>query len=172
MADNSNKAIMTLIFAFVTLLIGVSLLTPVASEGLQRTSLVTTTEDVDILPARNIAGLSLNNSVLLTVSKNTWTNVDCPMTNVAVGNSTTSAFTDGSDYNFTESTGKFVLYNTTVTALDAVNHSTVSYTYCPEGYVNVGWGRTVIGVVPGFFAIALLMVSVGLFYSFYLQVKD
>jgi hypothetical protein len=167
---------MTLIFAFVTLLIGVSLLTPVASEGLQRTSLVTTTnESVSIGTARNIAGdgRSLNSSIVFTVANEDWTNGDCQMTDIIVGNSTgLGAFVDGTDYNFTESTGKFVLYNTSKTWADTTNTSKVTYTYCPEGYVNLAWGRTVIGVVPGFFAIALLMVSVGLFYSFYLQVKD
>ena len=31
--------------------------------------------------------------------------------------------------------------------------------------MNLSWGRTGINLVPGFFAIALLLVSVGLFWS-------
>jgi hypothetical protein len=157
-----------IILAFITLLIGINLLTTAAQQGLERTSLVTLTgESVDISAARNIDGRSLNSSVVLYVDKNDWTNEDCQMTDVVVGNSTGSTFTDGTDYNFTESTGAFVLYNTTTTYADTTNTSEVTYTYCPEGYMNLGWGRTAILIIPGFFAIALLIVSVGLFYSIY-----
>ena len=47
----------------------------------------------------------------------------------------------------------------------ANNNSLMSYTHCPDNYMNIGWGRTLINLVPGLFAIAILLASVGLFFS-------
>ena len=45
------------------------------------------------------------------------------------------------------------------------NNALVDYTYCNEGYMDSSWGRTVINLVPGFFALAILGASLLLFYS-------
>jgi hypothetical protein len=57
------------------------------------------------------------------------------------------------------------LENTSTVRLTADNLTYVNYQYCPDDYINVSWGRSVIRYAVGFFAIGLLLVSVGLFYS-------
>jgi hypothetical protein len=45
------------------------------------------------------------------------------------------------------------------------NKSYAYYTYCPDTYVNLSWGRTILNLVPGFFALMLIGIGIGLFYK-------
>jgi len=73
----------------------------------------------------------------------------------------------------TTGTGQFYVTNTseTVEQLQEDSIVNVTYTYCPTGYVNIAWGRTTADLVPGFFAIALMLVAIGLFFSIYQDMK-
>jgi len=55
--------------------------------------------------------------------------------------------------------------NTTTTNNSMGNTTYFDYTYCADGYMNIAWGRTILNLVAGFFALALLGASVGIFYS-------
>lgn len=44
------------------------------------------------------------------------------------------------------------------------NTTSIVYNYCPTDYVS-SWGGTILNLVPGFFALALLAIGVGLFYG-------
>lgn len=156
-----------LVLAFVTLLIGVVLLSQVSTEGQARTTTDTTlNEYISVRTANN--GTGINASVVFGPVANTGdTNDDCLMTAVSISNSTGTNLTSATDYTFDTSEGTYTLANSSFPYISANNVTNVSYTYCPTGYVNLAWGRTAIDLVPGFFAIALLLVSIALFYSVY-----
>jgi len=159
-----------LVLAFVTLIIGVVLAAQVATVGVGVTQKLGQTDDQI---SSNVAGAwdgtNINESYVYTVTNNptSWKVTDCPLTNVVLTNSSGTEYTDTTDYVFTASAGTFTLKNTaTVNAtLTSDNLTYVDYTYCGDDYMNLTWGRTGINLVPGFFALALLLISVGLFYS-------
>lgn len=45
---------------------------------------------------------------------------------------------------------------------NSATYATVKYETCPVGYVGSSWGRTVLNMVPGFYILGILAVSVGL----------
>ena len=45
------------------------------------------------------------------------------------------------------------------------NLTNVGYTYCGDDYMNIAWGRSILNLVAGFFALGILGVGIGLFYS-------
>lgn len=163
-----------LILAFVTLLIGVVLIGQVASEGNSRTNLDSAFEQINVMAANN--GTGVNSSEVfgpLTVLGDT--NVDCVLTAYTFENSSGTDLTETTDYVLDTDAGTFTLTNTSFSPLFEVttgdNLTNISYSYCPVGYMTQGWGRTAIDLAPGFFAIALLLTSIGLFYSVYQDFK-
>lgn len=175
-----QKNINYLILAFVFLIVGAALITAVATSTNDRTEktrvafelhdistgLVNTTMWWEINEAAAGANITVTNV------PSGWKIEDCPITNVAIYNSSTgtyTALTSGTDYNLFASTGLIQLLNTSTTvsfsATTADNNSYVSYWYCPDDYLNSTWGRTVLKTVPGFFALALLGIALWLFYS-------
>ena len=112
----------------------------------------------------------INGSVVYTLTNNptNWKVDDCPITAFVLKNNSGTVLTETTDYVLTASAGTFVfvdnaLLNNTINM--STNETLATYEYCSDEYLNLGWGRTVIDLVPGFFAIALLLVSIGLFYS-------
>jgi len=160
-----------LLIAFVALLIGVVLIGSISTEGLARTTKLDATSELhNILPtyATGKNNTDINPTIVYTLTNNptTWKTADCPITNFVLENSSGTDLTVTTDYVLTASTGTFVFVNSAGlnTTLES-NNTYASYTYCGDDYMNLTWGRTMINIVPGFFAIALLMVSLGLFYS-------
>ena len=160
-----------LLLGFITLLIGVVLIGTLASEGLDKTDKnVITDESISIAGAYANTTIPVNHGQTFTVTNNptTWKITDCPLTSVVLTNSSGTVFTDGTDYDIDETTGIFNLYDTVkvnITFIDGDNLTYVDYTYCGDDYMNLSWGRTGINLVAGFFALGLLIASVGLFYS-------
>lgn len=162
-----------LILAFVTLLIGIVLIGSVASEGNSRTELKSIVNDsIDIGSAMEGVNM-VNESVVFTVGTLGDTNANCPMTSISASNGSGTQVLTTANYNFTESAGQFTLVNTTAlySYLNQTNTTEWNYTYCPTGYMNLAWGRTAVDIVPGFFAIALLLTSIALFFSVYQDIK-
>ena len=157
-----------LILAFVTLLLGVVFVGVVATQGL-----VVTDKDVVSNEAQtytlNTTGTGINVSETHTVTNapTGWKTTDCPLTSVSIKNvSGGDALTEDTDYTLTDSAGTWVFIDTDATdAMNASSTAYVDYTYCGDDYLNLGWGRTMINLVGGFFAIAVLLVSIGLFFS-------
>lgn len=155
-----------LVAAFVTLLIGVILIGTVATEGLDKTDTIQITDEaVDISSARTLQG-DINATIEFTIAnppEGTWKQEDCPITSFVIGNSSED-YTVTTDYVFYTAYGNFSLVNSTTTR-DGTNSTLVDYYYCGDDYMNLTWGRTGIDLIPGFFALAILLTSVGLFYS-------
>lgn len=161
-------AINKLIFAFVTLILGVALLSQIAvitNETTAKSAIVN--DSIDISTAK-ILGTSINTTLGFTVTQapTGWKILDCPLTNIIVENSSGQALTVTTDYTLDGATGIMYLLNTSAVFNQTADNLTyVDYTYCADDYLNSGWSRTLLNLIAGFFAIALLLVSIGMFYS-------
>jgi hypothetical protein len=177
-----------IILGFVTLLVGIVLIGSVSTETVNKTKLSSVTnESIDVSSVRcdgsagqcGAAGTSqlgndTNASVVLSFKTNLGdTNLDCGLSSVTLKNST-NATVAATGYNITYSTLGVVnlqfINGSGASAIQDGAHSNVTwidYSYCPNGYLTETWSRSVTNTVPGFFAIALMLVAVGLFYGAY-----
>lgn len=156
-----------LISAFLALIVGISLIGVVANEGNSITNLVTITdEEISIVPAVLADGV-INTTKEFTIanSPDGWRVSGCPITNFVLGNASEDYTIV--DYTFTASSGVIVFNNSANinASVLTTNETLVDYEYCPESYLSAGWNRTIIDLVPGFFALALMAIGVGLFYG-------
>lgn len=161
-----------LILGFLTLLIGAVLITVVASESLGVTDKTVIDEEAEAFTVTPVSSDSPNTTETHTVTNapTGWKVADCPLTSVTIKNATgDAALTEDTDYTLTESAGTWVFINSTATqglvSNAAANTTYVTYTYCQDGYLTLGWGRTVVNLVAGFFALAILLASIGIFFS-------
>ena len=161
-----------LVLAFVTLLLGVVIIGVIATQQLAVTDKTAVSSEVhNVLPTietgRNTTDINETITYTLTNAPTGWKVNDCPLTSVVITNTTGgNTLTVTTDYTLTASAGTIVFKNTTATvALIGPNSTLVDYYYCPDDYMNLTWGRTVINMVPGFFALAILGASLLLFYS-------
>jgi len=157
-----------LVAAFVTLLLGAVLITTIASEGLARTDKLVINNEVEAFTPVDVGNINTTEVHTVTNAPTGWKSDDCPLESVAIKNASGgTALTVTTDYTLTASAGTFLLLNTTATVamIGADNNTYVDYTYCGDDYMNLTWGRTAINLTAGFFAIAILLISVGLFYS-------
>jgi len=158
-------AVNKLVAAFVTLILGVALLGSVATETNATTS-KTFARNESFTIDKNVT--VINTTYMYTVAQppTGWKADDCPLTSFVLTNSTDNTpWTITTDYTVNLENGTFYLKNTAAVRLSANNLTYVSYNYCADDYINIGWGRTTINLVGGFFALAILFVSLALFYS-------
>lgn len=162
--EGTNK----LILAFIALIIGAVLISQIATLGLAVTAKTDVVNElVGITSLRNYNGNHINETVGDNVIVNvptSWKITDCPITNFVYGNATKD-YTLTIDYTFDSVTGVIHLYDKSPANISISNSTYADYTYCQDSYLNSGWSRSVLDLVVGFFAIAMLLVSVGLFYS-------
>lgn len=159
-----------LLAAFVALIIGVSLIGVIASQGNAVTDLtVVSAESVDFSSTKTVAGNdTVNVSIPITLANapTGWKIVGCPITGLTLANESGTALTITTDYTFTASTGTIYFKNTAINNVTTgTNISTAYYNYCGNDYINQSWSRNIIDLVPGFFALALMAVGIGLFYG-------
>lgn len=165
-----SGSVSKLILAFVTLLLGVVLIGTVATNALAVTDKTTVTDESWNLATACIVGNQVNESdadcnITVTNAPTGWKSNDCPLASVVVTNSTPYTFTLDTDYYLFTSTGIVQMLNTTSTRAGHANTTLVDYKYCGDNYLNSSFGRTGVNLVPGFFGLALLLTSVGLFYN-------
>lgn len=154
-----------IITAFVTLVLGIALMGSLATNTNTPTTLTTVTnEPISIVGARLTSG-SINTSYTFTVANppTGWKVLDCPLSSIVYGNSSTD-YVLTTDYALTASTGVLTLVNSTRVFYGG-NSTLVDYSYCADSYLNSSFGRSSLNLVPGFFAIALLLIGVGFTYS-------
>jgi len=158
-----------IILGFITLIVGIALLGSISSETTGKTLKVPViNETVDWTTARQSANMpDVENTTGFTLLNVEDTSVDCPMTGILAYNESGTALTEDTHFTLDENTGTFYKWNTTEYMNASSNITSVSYTYCPTGYLTSSWARSALNVVPGFFAIALMLVAIGLFYSAY-----
>jgi hypothetical protein len=165
MADNT-KSTSKLILAFVTLILGIVLIQVIASTTNSITTLTgVNSEALSIAPSRTGDG-TINQSLsnfTVTNYPTSWKVNDCPIVVSRYGNAS-NAYTLDTDYKVYGSLGRITVLNTTTTVYGG-NSTLVSYAYCKDDYLNSTFGRTSVSLIGGFFALALMLISVGLFYS-------
>ena len=161
-----GKSITMLIGAFLALIVGVSLIGIVASTGNEITDTINISgENISYVTAREAGTGAVDTTVFTIANPPTgWRITGCPITRFVLHNSS-SSLTNVVDYTFTASTGSIVFNNTDNVNGSVSNTTTATYVYCDKEYLTQGWNRTIINLVPGFFALALMGVSIGLFYG-------
>jgi hypothetical protein len=168
----NKSSVGLLVITFVAILIGVIGVSIIAESITGVTKLTTATETLNLAPA--IVNGTYINQTPISLGTNTLqsgfrTDYDeCVVTALAsITNYTGTAMTTPLLYNFTAASGTTPATITIATALNtasagnwtgAVNSSTVTYQYCKDNYVG-GWARTVSDMVPGFFAIGIMIIS-------------
>jgi len=163
-----NSSAIKLISAFILLIIGIMLLTQVAAIGSGVTSkTVIEDEVIDYTTAFSNNASHINISVGFTIANppTSWKVDDCPLTGITLTNSSGTVWTSGTDYSISTTTGAFTLRDTVKVNTSTTNNTYIDYQYCGDDYINLSWGRTGINLVPGFFALTMLLISIGLFYS-------
>jgi len=179
-----QKNINYVVLAFVFLIIGSLLIGQVASNVNDRTDKSKVFDEADNLVTTGCivaatSGGQINGTddadcnITVTYAPTGWKLYDsnsCPLTNVVVTNASGTVFTAGTDYNLFASTGIIQMLNTTATQSGFANSTLIDYTYCGDDYLNSTWGRSVLDTTVGFFALALLGISLWLFYSVFQSV--
>ena len=165
-----NRNIMILTVAFMALIVGAGLISVVAQEGLDKTTKIYVGNETFDLATARLADGGLNSTVQIAITNvpTGWKTTACPITSFVLRNQSGNlAMTLGTDYYFTTSTGLINLSNEGAMNSTGAgsNTSAVDYYYCADDYLVAGWNRTIIDLVPGFFALALMGVSIGLFYT-------
>lgn len=91
---------------------------------------------------------------------------DCLASSIDYRNQSSNLLTASTDYIYTSSTGILTLLNTaSLNRTAAGNTTTADYSYCQDGYMTLGWGRTSIDTAIGLFGVALLLAGVGFMIS-------
>ena len=169
-----------LILGFLVLVVGLALISSITSSVIDVTQKTgVNNETVDISAARLNSGacpMEINGTyplLVVNVPADWRSQGGCPLTVFSMWDVWNVQATVTTDYTFFGDNGTLYLQNTTAFVWDncsaagvvAPNATLVAYDYCGENYMDLGWGRSVLNLVVGFFAIGLLGVSVGLFYS-------
>ena len=172
-----------LVLAFITLMVGLVLIGTIATQANNVTTPISvSSETVNIAPAR-LAGGAINTSKVFTVTNAAtgWKSTDAPNECLpaygAAGygapfiyyNQSGDYMTKNTDYIVTSTTGSFTLKNVKNLNSSTSNTTTVSYSYCGDGYMNSSWGRTILNVNVGLYALAILIIVIILAY---LYLKD
>ena len=169
-----NNASSKLILAFVTLILGAVLIGVVSSNALgvtATTHVYNESDDLTTCLALSAGGgwevneSNPNCNITVTNAPTGWKQADCPLTTVSVYNSTGDLLTAATDYNLYASTGIIQMLDTDATENLTSNATFNYYSYCGDDYMNLSWGRSLLNLIGGFFALALLGISIGLFYS-------
>lgn len=165
MISGTNK----LILAFVTLILGAVLIGTISSEGNDKTTVTIVGPENISIASGVLTGRNFNATVTYTIANppTSWKVDDCPITNFQLYNTSGIQATESTNYAFTASTGKFNVVNNSATQLlfNGTNITTAYYNYCSDDYLNSSWGRNMVNLVSGFFALVILGISVGLFWS-------
>ena len=159
-----------LIIAFVTLIVGAVLIGSIAETTLGVTDTTLASNESLTFTSSVQNGTLVNSSVnhSLTYAPSGWkSDGECPISDVVVYNGTAGTLTSATDYIVDLDDGIILFLDTSLVdnMIITDNVSTVTYKYCSDDYLNLSWGRTGANTAVGFFAIACLAISVGIFYS-------
>ena len=173
MVENKSSTLAIILAASVVLILGIMFIGILAESTLESTGTVAYTNTFSIAPARLVLG-TLDPTVKLYLSPGnisqpsfgTWrsefSECNIGLTSFALYNQTGTKMSEGTDYELVAdgaTRGYITLYNllSLNTTAGASNTTTVIYSTCPAEYVSTGWARTILNLVPGFFALALLI---------------
>lgn len=162
-----NSSVSKIVLGFFMIILGLALIAAVANgSALVTTKLNIVDEAIDISTARNDSGginITASNFTIANAPSG-WKVDECPITSVTYGNASDDYLVT-TDYIFYASSGILQVQIEAEADINNVNATFIDYTYCQDDYLNIAWGRTVLSLVAGFFALAILGLGLGLFYS-------
>lgn len=158
-----NDNITKLIIGFLSIILAIVMISAVAdmTTRMYESQPITNTT-VDWTDARILADLpSVNESVTFNVTLGgVMTDASCDLYNG-------TALTKDADFQINTGGETMSMLNTTLTHIGdlAVNQSLCNITYQHTTYLDSGFNRIGVQFIVGFFALALLGIAIGLFYS-------
>lgn len=167
-------AINKFLLGFVIVILGAVLVTVIAGQVLLNTEKnLILNESHTITPIATLGNAwNINESELETVTNYPagWKETDCPLTSFVLKNQSGGTLTLNTDYVLYAINGTYRLLNTTAT-VDMINNtatnvSRADYVYCADDYLNSQWGRNVLLLSPGLFAVMILVAIIALVYAF------
>lgn len=162
-----NNSVSKIVIGFFMIILGLALILAVADGSALVTDKTNVVDEaIDISTARNASGginITASNFTIANVPTG-WKVDDCQPSDVTYGNATAD-YTVTTDYIFYPSSGILQVIESAEANINGDNTTLIDYTYCPDAYLNIAWGRTVLSLVAGFFALAILGLGLGLFYS-------
>jgi len=173
----NDMGLKIIIGMFIVLIMGAVLIGTIASLTAEKTQIISiANESFDLSSLRVLSGGGgINDTLTLNVA-NAYTSgwrltgdlpEICNMSaNVVLLNQSEEVVDYGSLQNFTMTFyGQVNLNNTEVLNGTVSNGTFISYTYCEDGYLVDSWNRSVLNLVPGFFALAILGAALyGIYY--------
>jgi hypothetical protein len=164
--QDTTKWIGLLIVGFLAVLIGTVIITESSQEVVKITDRLSATQNLDLnalgcydITLGQVNESSANCNITLTYAPTGWkSGGECPLTTLIAKNKTgETTLTLNTDYFVNLDTGLIGFKNTTTTNMTNLgNVSVVTYKYCGDGHQS-GWGATMLNMVPGFVALAILM---------------
>ena len=163
MTDNTGK----LVAAFVMIILGVVLISVIADTSSLVTDTLNVNETLTVGTYGAKSTLNTTDEIQLANAPTGWKQAECPITSLVIYNNTGVKLTLTTDYTFTASNGSILFVNTSVInhTFSGSNDTNVGYTYCADGYLTQAWSRSILDLVAGFFALGILGIGVGIFYS-------
>ena len=162
MVNKDTSPVVGIIIAtFIAVLLGVVMLSITSDQVIDVTGL-----DYNVDSAQEITYIDYNNinetiEYTVTEAPTGWKALSaadggCALTSFVMKNSTGTVLTDATDYTVDLAAGTYTMGNTTAVLALGDNATISSYTSCPDGYQK-SFGGTILNLVPGFFALALLI---------------
>jgi len=157
MVEKSTPVVGIIISVFIAVLLGVVMLSISADQVNDITDKQGYVEAAQAITMFAPIEVNITKVYTLTEAPTGWkANGECPLTNFVLSNASGTALTVTTDYVVDLSAGTYTMKNTTDTGLMDDNSTYATYTYCPDGY-QTGFGGTTLNLVPGFFALAILV---------------
>ena len=167
--ETKNKTVGIAIAMAVAIILGVVLISIIADSTVTKTQLTSVVnERVNVNTAKVGTPNITDESQIFSVTNTERAYGDCPFTLVSMTNDSGSALTETTDWVMNKDIGTFYLKNSSAIwegFSGTGNYTKVSYTYCPKEYINISWGRTILNLVPGFFALGILGIGVAVTYG-------
>ena len=167
MVENNLGGIGGIFMLGITILIGAILFTHVGEETAKVTQFaLSNTSNASISQNQFVnvtSGYFYNSSAYALLPNDNIKSV----TWVKTQNSSGITLVENTDYVLLKATGQFRMINsatntklTILAAQQEANNTLIEYIYVPDTYVEDGTSRTLLGFIPLFFAIAVLLVGV------------
>ena len=175
------SAMNKVLWAAITLILGAVLIGVIADMSYDTAQLKGVTNEVVDLSTARVGSSQMNSTINISLAnaypyggyRTGESTCDISAQTFSLSNSTNrslTSFTKTTDYTIS-ARGVLNLQNTTATSGSLSNTTYASYNYCTTNYITSSWGRSVMQITIGLFAILLLGIAVAFMYSAYTEIK-
>lgn len=160
-----NNTMKILISTAVLLILAAVFISSIADQtavNTQRTNVLNESHNLaDCVTLSASGGWNVSSSCTITptYAPTGWKQEDCQLESIVVYNGTGTAVTLTTDYTVTATTGVIQLIDTSALVNLTGNNTYIDYDYCADNYVSSSWGRSVLGVNVGLYAVAILIAA-------------